>query len=547
MSDGKPLTLEEIEALQHTFIGPTWLRNGDGSWFLPKRTLGWQIAGWCSKYLNAEAGGPWKFTREQLRFVLWWYAVDEHGEFVYRKGVLQRMKGWGKDPLLAVLCMVELVGPSRFAGWDEKGKPLGAPHPQAWVQVTAVNQSQTTNTMALIPTLVSDHMREEYGLVIGAVLIRGMSGKVRLEAVTSSYRALEGKRTTFTLLNETHHWVSGNNGHKMYETIDGNATKKDSRYLAITNAYLPGEDSVAERMRESYEAIENGRAADIGYLYDSIEANEKTPLTPEALEIVVPKIRGDAVWLKVKAIIQSVLDTTISAARSRRMWLNQIVAEEDALYTKGNWDPTADPNLHLELGDEVVLGFDGGKTDDSTALVALRIRDQAAFLIGLWEKPDGPAGENWIVPRDIVDETVRVAFQAFKVRGFYSDVALWESYIAEWSKDFREGLSVKSSAQDGISYDMRASLQRITRAHERLVQSILDGKIKHTGDRDLRRHVLNARRRTNTWGLSFGKESKDSPKKVDAYAALLLAFECLHDYRNRGKVETERSGRGHFV
>jgi hypothetical protein len=29
-------------------------------------------------------------------------------------GVLQRPKGWGKDPLLAVICMVEFVGPSRF-------------------------------------------------------------------------------------------------------------------------------------------------------------------------------------------------------------------------------------------------------------------------------------------------------------------------------------------------------------------------------------------------------------------------------------------------
>ena len=36
--------------------------------------------------------------------------------------------------------------------------------------------------------------------------------------------------------------IAGNGGHKMYETIDGNATKMNSRYLAITNAYLPGED-----------------------------------------------------------------------------------------------------------------------------------------------------------------------------------------------------------------------------------------------------------------------------------------------------------------
>lgn len=64
--------------------------------------------------MRSEDGGPWKFTREQLRFVLHWYALDDNGRFSNRKGVLQRMKGWGKDPLLAVLCLVELVGPSRF-------------------------------------------------------------------------------------------------------------------------------------------------------------------------------------------------------------------------------------------------------------------------------------------------------------------------------------------------------------------------------------------------------------------------------------------------
>ncbi|MFJ8713839.1 hypothetical protein ACIRD9_11730 [Streptomyces violaceus] len=60
---------------------------------MPERTLGWQVAGWCAEYLKADDGGPWRFTREHLRFVLWWYAVDETGRFIYRKGVLQRLKG----------------------------------------------------------------------------------------------------------------------------------------------------------------------------------------------------------------------------------------------------------------------------------------------------------------------------------------------------------------------------------------------------------------------------------------------------------------------
>lgn len=68
---------------------------------LPERTLGWQILRWIERYLWADevdADGrpmPFKPTAEQARFILWWYAVDERGAFVYRQGILQRIKGWG--------------------------------------------------------------------------------------------------------------------------------------------------------------------------------------------------------------------------------------------------------------------------------------------------------------------------------------------------------------------------------------------------------------------------------------------------------------------
>lgn len=66
----------------------------------PTRTLGWEVLDWQLDYLlqpdGDNAGQPWTLTPEQVRFVLWWYAMDERGRFVYRRGVLRRMKGWGK-------------------------------------------------------------------------------------------------------------------------------------------------------------------------------------------------------------------------------------------------------------------------------------------------------------------------------------------------------------------------------------------------------------------------------------------------------------------
>lgn len=424
---------------------------------------------------------------------------------------------------------------------------MGKAHDKAWVQVAAVSRDQTRNTMTLFPALMSDLFIETYQIDAGIELIRAHGGRQRLEAVTSNYRSLEGGRSTFVVLNETQHWIRGNNGDHMYTTIDGNATKMDGRYMAITNAYIPGEDSVAEKMREAYEKIVEGKAADVGFMYDSIEAHPSTPLTPEALRIVLPKIRGDSIWLNVEAIIQSVLDLTISASRSRRMWLNQIVAEEDALYGREQWDPLIDEDATPIPGDDIVIGFDGGKTDDATALIALRVSDMLAFPIGIWEKPDGPSGDGWEINREAVDSAVHEAFRLYNVQGFYADVALWESHIADWTVTYGEGLSVKAHANNAIAWDMRASAKLVTRAHERLMRAIFDGKIRHDGDLTLRRHVLNARRRTNNYGISFGKESRESSRKVDAYAALLLAHEALNDLRTRGKVEKIHTGRGWFL
>jgi len=446
---------------------------------------------------------------------------------------------------LAVLALVEFLGPSRFSHWSATGEPVAVAHPHAWVQIAAVSREQTKNTVSLLPSLMSPKLISDYGVKAGAELLRARQGRVRLEAVTSSFRALEGARSTFVVINESHHWLSGNGGHDMYATIDGNATKTGSRYIAITNAFLPGEDSIAERMRDAWDQIQAGRGVDVGFLYDSIESDPRVPLTAEALRIVIPKIRGDAVWLDVESIIQSVMDLTIAPARSRRMWLNQIVSETDAIYEAADLAAIVRTG-NLRPGDEIVLGFDGGRTDDGTALVAIRVRDGLSFLLGYWQAPEGPAGEGWEVDRVEVDSEVHRAFRLFNVAGMYCDVALWESHIQSWAETYGKSLTVTAPGKNPLSWDMRGSLKRNTQAHERLVSAILEGRVFFDGDVTMRRHALNAKRRENKYGLSFGKTSRESKYKVDAYAAWMLAHEALCDVRIRS-AQQARSGQSYFL
>jgi hypothetical protein len=173
--------------------GPTWCKTVEGQWYLPERTLGWQVLNWVAEFVltpgGDHAGEPFMPTLEQARFVLWWYAVDEFGQFTYRNGVLRRMKGWGKDPLAALISLVDLCGPCCFNRFDENGQAVGKPRYAAWVQVCAVSQEQTKNTFSLFPVMVGHKLREEYGLEVNKTIVYSRAGG-RIEAVTSSPYAM---------------------------------------------------------------------------------------------------------------------------------------------------------------------------------------------------------------------------------------------------------------------------------------------------------------------------------------------------------------------
>lgn len=52
---------------------------------------------------------------------------------------------------------------------------------------------------------------------------------------------------------------------------------------------------------------------------------------------------------------------------------------------------------------------------------------------------------------------------------------------------------------------------------------IEDGTLTHDGDSRVARHVMNTRRRVNRYGVSVGKESRGSPKKIDAAVCVIGA------------------------
>ena len=544
-------------------LGPTWQRNAGGTWLLPEATLGWEALGWCGVWLQHSRGKPWRFTDEQARFLLWWFALGEDGTFAYRDGVLQRLKGWGKDPLGACLCAVEALGPSRFADWAPDGSPIATDSPEAWVQTAAVSLEQTKNTMRLFPGLFTAEAKERYRIQVGKETVNALGDSRLIQAVTSSPSTLEGARATFVLLNETHHWDSSNSGHDMADVIERNATKSAdgaARTLRITNAYEPGQDSVAERDREAWEAADAGRVMDAGLLYDSLEAPPRAPLTVEEAPRVIRSIRGDAVWLNVDRIVQSIADIRNPPSRSRRFWYNQIVAAEDAWMAPYEWDACKAEAIEVLDGEEVVLFFDGSKSDDATGLAGARMSDGHVFTLGVWQRPAGwDPDVPWSVPRDEVDGVVGRAFKQYKVLAFFCDPGsgkdddgerYWDPYLDAWGQEHGPKLLLQAVTagpkQHAVRWDMGnpRHQEEFTDAVKRTHEDILERRLTHDGSKVMRTHVANSRRRTNQWGVTIGKEHRESARKIDLAVCMIGARMLRRKILNSKQYGKRRRSRG---
>lgn len=504
---------------------------------LPKYTLGWYILAWAFKYLQQpdgpDAGEPFLFTDEQMRLILWWYAVDAEGRFLYNSGVIRRMKGWGKDPLAAAMCLIELCAPTAFSHFNEASEAVGKPQPAPWVQVAAVSRDQTRNTFTLFPTMISPALREEYGLEIHKEIIHKKAGG-RVEAVTSSPKSLEGGRSHFVIMNETQFWLENNNGHEMAGAIQGNVAKGRGgsfRRLSICNAHRPGEESIAEQDYEAFEKIAGGQSNFSKFFYDALEAPSDTDMEDySSLERGLSVARGDSTWLDIPRLIEEIADPRTIRSEARRKYLNQIVAAEDAWIAPWEWDVLANKHLELRDGDMITLGFDGSRGRDHTALCACRVDDGTIFLLNAWNPESYP---NKKIPSSAVDKAVREAFSRFDVVSFRADVKEFESYIDQWSADYQRQLVVKASPGNWIAYDMRSKGKRDFLIEcERFKNAVLDGGLKHDGNPVLRQHIVNARQRpSDTYDMvGIGKESKDSPRKIDAAVTAVLAFGARQEY-----------------
>jgi hypothetical protein len=371
-----------------------------------------------------------------------------------------------------------------------------------------------------------------------------------LEVITSSATAAEGAEASHITADETEHWRTANGGPELAATLADNLAKSGSRMLETSNAWVPGMESVAESTWDAWVAQEEGRTqGDTRILYDAVIAPPDTVMADRAsLMAALDFVYADCSWVNRSAVMNRIFDLRSKPDDSVRKYMNRPSAADDAWLDSVEWERCRG-GVPVAEGDEIVAFFDGSKSQDATALVGCRVSDGHVFELGVWEKP--PRAQEWEVPVEEVDAAVEATCGRFNVVAFFADVREWESFVhTEWAQRHGDGLVMWATKQGRnagpIAWDMRTHTMDFTLAAEACLTDIQGRQFTHDGSPSIHRHMVNARRRPNRWGVSIGKESRSSGRKIDAAVCVIGArmvrkqLLASPEWASRGK---KRSGR----
>lgn len=481
------------------------------------RTLGPGVIAWIEAMLvhgpGDVQGQRIELDDEQVRFVLACYALDDAGRRRVRRAVFSRPKGRAKSELGAMLVCAEALGPVRFRGWGHDGRPLSGPVQAPYIPCVATEEGQATNVYAAVEFMLREGaIGETAGLDVGMTRTFLPDGG-KIVPVTARATSKEGGRETFAVFDETHLFVTPELV-RLHDTVRRNLAKRKTAEpwsLELSTMYAPGEESVAELSHRYAES------ADESFLFDHREAPAIVDFDDdEELRAALAVAYGAAAeWIDLERLVAEARDPQTREADFRRYFLNQATARSDAWISATAWGSLADERDIA--GERVVLGFDGSYNGDSTGLVGCTVGDDPhLFVVGAWEKPAGPGGRGWTVPREEVKATVGYAMEEFQVVELACDPFGWHREIDEWADTYGDVVTTE------FATNKRAFMAA---ACSRFYTAATTGTLTHDGDPRLARHLANAKLKETPDGAYIVKDGRNSPRKIDLAVAAVIAHD----------------------
>lgn len=519
----QPMSVAPAWVERHCIVPDGW-RKG-----LPFRLYGYQLR-WFGAFYLVRGTAEWDAKNPILG-----------PAFVYRRGLLVAPQKVGKNPVIAAHVCLEGVGPALFAGWAgkddgyscrvwgcrcgweypyEPGEPMGMPWPTPLIQITAFSEESTENTYDALRPMIDDGPLHDLIPHTGEEFIR-LPGGGRIDTVTSSAHSRLGQRVTFVPQDEVGIWTASNGMTKLADTQYRGLSGMGGRAALTTNAWDPSEHSVAQTQYES-------SAADIWKQFEQPPKSLSYGDRKERRRIhrlVYPPdtLRENGGHVDLDAIEAEAADlVTRDAPQAARFYGNMLVAGAGKAFDIDRWTTLAKPGYVVPPHSPIVLGFDGSRYDDATALIATEILTGYQWPVGIWAPTPGKP-----VPVDEVDAAVRSTFADFDVWRMYCDPPKWESWIATWAGAF---------GKERVVEWWTARLRAMARAMAAYEHAITDGDLSHDGDATFAAHIGNAVRHYTGFRDDDGrplwvirKEHPGSALKIDAAVAGGLSWEARND------------------
>lgn len=522
-------------------------------------TLGAQVCDFIEQNLvfgpGDLRGQPAVLDEEKLALIYRIYEVHPQGHPLagrrrFKRAAVSLPKGTAKTEFAAWIAACELhpEAPVRCIGWTKDGEPIGGPVTDPYIPLVAYTEEQSDELAytALRVILENCPLKDDFDIGLDRILRKKGDGKA--VSLSGSPNSRDGARTTWQHFDETHRFTLPRlkDAHK---TMQANIPKRkiaDAWSLETTTAFEPGAGSVAESTMEYARAVADGQVRDVSlFFFHRQGSDQHDHATAEGFRASVIEASGpSAAWRDIDSIVSLWADPTTDRSYLERVYCNRIVKSSTQAFNVERWKALA-AESPVQDGALITLGFDGAQFHDSTGIVATDVLSGYQWVAGLWECP--PGGEKrtppWQVPATEVDEVVQGLFERYQVWRMYADPPYWQSWLAKWVGEFGEERVIEWWTN---------RRRQMTAALENFDTAIKEGKLSHSGDPRMVRHIGNARREDlNGWRDEQGKalwlirkERHDSPHKIDLTMAAVLSWEARTDAIAAGaKPKQKRTGR----
>jgi phage terminase large subunit-like protein len=306
-----------------------------------------------------------------------------------------------------------------------------------------------------------------------------------------------------------------------------------AQLVAITTAGVKsdttGQDSIAYRLYQDGKKIALGEVQDTSTFMAWWEADpDGDHRDPEQWRKANPGFDD----IVAQADFESAIRRTPEAEfRTKR--LNQWVSSQISWLPAGSWEECA-VEREITSDDEIMLGFDGSFSGDSTVIVGCTVPQTDdelphVFMVKAWEKDSNIHDDTWRVNIGEVEETILNFCQQYpKVREVACDPFRWQR-------------SMEVLADQGVpivEYPS-TSARRMVTSCAKFFDYVTEKRITHDGNPLLARHLSNAVTKTDNLGVRIVKENRASSRRIDAAVAAVVAA----DRATAGRMEVEADPR----